>query len=361
MLLFLEQRVRSTLVATGEKPHRQRERPMNKTIDKVTTKRMALYTGRTHPVLAQEVAAHLEVQLGDANIVEFANGELRPRFGESVRGGDVFIMQTHCSTEGRSINDSIMEQLIMIDAAYRASAKRVTAVCPFYGYARQDRKSDGREPITARLIADLFKAAGAKRMVSIDLHSGQIQGFFEGPVDHLTAMPVLEKYVRQHARNEVVIVSPDAGRVKVAERFAQHLADMNADVAFINKRRPKNTTNVAVAKEVIGEVEGRLCILADDMIDTGGTIVSAADLLMARGATEVWAMATHGVLSGPAIERLEKSVISRVVLTNTLPLPKEKQIAKIEVLSVAKILADALAAVFDETSVSDLFDGENQS
>ena len=334
---------------------------MNKTIDKVTTKRMALYSGRTHPVLAQEVAAHLEVQLGDANIVEFANGELRPRFGESVRGGDVFIMQTHCSTEGRSINDSIMEQLIMIDAAYRASAKRVTAVCPFYGYARQDRKSDGREPITARLIADLFKAAGAKRMVSIDLHSGQIQGFFEGPVDHLTAMPVLEKYVRQHARNEVVIVSPDAGRVKVAERFAQHLADMNADVAFINKRRPKNTTNVDVAKEVIGEVEGRLCILADDMIDTGGTIVSAADLLMARGATEVWAMATHGVLSGPAIERLEKSVISRVVLTNTLPLPKEKQIAKIEVLSVAKILADALAAVFDETSVSDLFDGENQS
>ena len=334
---------------------------MNKTIDKVTTKRMALYTGRTHPVLAQEVAAHLEVQLGDANIVEFANGELRPRFGESVRGGDVFIMQTHCSTEGRSINDSIMEQLIMIDAAYRASAKRVTAVCPFYGYARQDRKSDGREPITARLIADLFKAAGAKRMVSIDLHSGQIQGFFEGPVDHLTAMPVLEKYVRQHARKEVVIVSPDAGRVKVAERFAQHLADMNADVAFINKRRPKNTTNVAVAKEVIGEVEGRLCILADDMIDTGGTIVSAADLLMARGATEVWAMATHGVLSGPAIKRLEKSVISRVVLTNTLPLPKEKQIAKIEVLSVAKILADALAAVFDETSVSDLFDGENQS
>jgi ribose-phosphate pyrophosphokinase len=334
---------------------------MNKTIDKVTTKRMALYTGRTHPVLAQEVAAHLEVQLGDANIVEFANGELRPRFGESVRGGDVFIMQTHCSSEGRSINDSIMEQLIMIDAAYRASAKRVTAVCPFYGYARQDRKSDGREPITARLIADLFKAAGAKRMVSIDLHSGQIQGFFEGPVDHLTAMPVLEKYVRQHSRNEVVIVSPDAGRVKVAERFAQHLADMNADVAFINKRRPKNTTNVAVAKEVIGEVEGRLCILADDMIDTGGTITSAADLLMARGATEVWAMATHGVLSGPAIERLEKSVISRVVLTNTLPLPKEKQIAKIEVLSVAKILADALAAVFDETSVSDLFDGENQS
>ena len=252
-------------------------------------------------------------------------------------------------------------ELIMIDAAYRASAKRVTAVCPFYGYARQDRKAEGREPITARLIADMFKAAGSKRMVSIDLHSGQIQGFFEGPVDHLTAIPVLEKYVRSNARDGVVIVSPDAGRVKVAERFAQHLADMNADVAFINKRRPKNTANVAVAKEVIGEVEGRLCILTDDMIDTGGTIVSAAELLMNRGAKEVWAMATHGVLSGPAIERLENSPITRVVLTNTLPLPEEKRIAKIEVLSVAKILADALSAVFDETSVSDLFDGENQS
>jgi ribose-phosphate pyrophosphokinase len=234
-------------------------------------------------------------------------------------------------------------------------------VCPFYGYARQDRKAEGREPITARLIADLFKAAGSKRMVSIDLHSGQIQGFFEGPVDHLTAMPVLENYVRANARDGVTIVSPDAGRVKVAERFAQHLADMDADVAFINKRRPKGTTNIAVAKEVIGDVDGRLCILADDMIDTGGTIVSAADLLFERGAKEVWAMATHGVLSGPAIERLENSSISRVVLTNSLPLPVEKRIAKIEVLSVAKILADALAAVFDETSVSDLFDGENQS
>jgi ribose-phosphate pyrophosphokinase len=273
----------------------------------------------------------------------------------------VFIMQTHCGADGRSVNDSIMEQLIMIDAAYRASAKRVTAVCPFYGYARQDRKAEGREPITARLIADLFKAAGSKRMVSIDLHSGQIQGFFEGPVDHLTAMPVLENYVRANARDGVTIVSPDAGRVKVAERFAQHLADMDADVAFINKRRPKGTTNIAVAKEVIGDVDGRLCILADDMIDTGGTIVSAADLLFERGAKEVWAMATHGVLSGPAIERLENSSISRVVLTNSLPLPVEKRIAKIEVLSVAKILADALAAVFDETSVSDLFDGENQS
>ncbi len=330
-------------------------------LEKVTTKRMSLYTGRTHPALAAEVAKHLDIRLGDAHIAEFANGELRPRFGESIRGGDVFIMQTHFGIDGRSINDSIMEQLIMIDTAYRASAKRITAVCPFYGYARQDRKAEGREPITARLIADMFKAAGATRMVSLDLHSGQIQGFFSGPVDHLTALPVLEDYVRKNADQDVVIVSPDAGRVKVAERFAQHLSDKNADVAFINKRRPKGTTNVAEAKEVVGDVEGRLCILADDMIDTGGTIVSASELLLARGAKEVWAMATHGVLSGPAVERLEKSSISRVVLTNTLPLDTDKVFTKLEVLSVAKIIAEALSAVFDETSVSDLFGGENQS
>jgi len=334
---------------------------LNSSIDKVTTKRMAIYSGRTHPALAEEVAQHLGVRLGTASVTEFANGELRPRFGESIRGGDVFIMQTHCGVDGRSINDSIMEQLIMIDAAYRASAKRITAVCPFYGYARQDRKAGGREPITARLLADLFRAAGSKRMVSIDLHSGQIQGFFEGPVDHLTAMPVLERYVRDHATEGLVIVSPDAGRVKVAERFAQHLADMNADVAFINKRRPKGLANVAVAKEVIGDVEGRQCILADDMIDTAGTMVTAAELLLARGAKEVWAMATHAVLSGPAVDRLKNSKIDRVVVTNTLPLGEDKRFDKVEVLSVARIIADALAAVFEETSVSDLFGGENQA
>ena len=330
-------------------------------MEKVTTKRLSLYTGRTHPSLAKEVADHLGIELGNADIARFANGEIRPRFSDSIRGGDVFIMQTHYGTDAGSINDSIMEQLIMIDAAHRASAKRITAVCPFYGYARQDRKAEGREPITARLVADMFKAAGASRMVSIDLHSGQIQGFFSGPVDHLTALPVLENYVRANASDDLVIVSPDAGRVKVAERFAQHLSDKNADVAFINKRRPKGTTNVAIAKEVIGEVEGRLCILTDDMIDTGGTIVSAAELLLERGAKEVWAMATHGVLSDPAVERLEKSNISRVVLTNTLPLPADKHFAKCEVLSVAGIIGDALSAVFDETSVSDLFGGENQS
>ena len=330
-------------------------------IDKVTTKRMSLYSGRTHPALAQEVAGYLGIELGEHNLVEFANGEVRPRFSESVRGSDVFIMQSHFGCDGRSINDSIMEQLIMIDAAQRASAKRITAVCPFYGYARQDRKAEGREPITARLIADLFKAAGAKRMVSIDLHSGQIQGFFDGPVDHLTAMPVIEQYIRENAKNPV-IVSPDAGRIKVAERMQQHLgADLGADLAFVYKRRPKGSTNVAQALDVIGEVEGRLCILTDDMIDTGGTIVSAAHLLLDKGATEVWAMATHGVLSGPAVERLTNSRIDRVVLTNTLPLAPKAHIDKIKVLSVGKIIADALAAVFDDTSVSEIFGGENQA
>jgi ribose-phosphate pyrophosphokinase len=331
---------------------------MEPRMEKITTKKLALYSGRTHPELAEEVAAHLGIELGHPNIVQFANGELRPRFAESVRGNDVFIIQSHYGVDGRSINDSIMEQLIMIDAAYRASAKRITAVSPFYGYARQDRKAEGREPITARLVADLFKAAGAKRMISIDLHSGQIQGFFDGPVDHLTAMPVLEDYVRRHAERPV-IVSPDAGRIKVAQRMAQHLGDCGADLAFIYKRRPKGMTNVAEAAEVLGDVNGRLCVLTDDMIDTAGTITSAAELLLERGASEVWAMATHGVLSGPAIDRLKNSPIVRVVLTNTLPLPADKQIPQIEVLSIAPLIAEALSAVFDDTSVSEIFDGEN--
>jgi len=327
-------------------------------MEKVTTKRLALYTGRTHPALAQEVATHLNIELGSDNLVEFANGEVRCSFGESVRGTDVFVMQTHFGVDGRSVNDSIMEHLIMIDAAARASAKRITAVCPFYGYARQDRKAAGREPITARLVADMFKEAGAKRMISIDLHSGQIQGFFDGPVDHLTAMPVLEQFVRANA-TEPVIVSPDAGRIKVAERMAQHLIDIGADLAFIYKRRPKGSTNVAEAAEVMGDVEGRTCVLTDDMIDTAGTITAAAELLKKRGAKEVWAMATHGVLSGPAVDRLKNAPIERLVLTNSLPLPPEKQLPNVEVLSVAPLIAEALGAVFDDTSVSDIFDGEN--
>src|SRR6056297_1002011 len=229
----------STLHPSARNPGRRAASGGSTPMEKVTTKRLALYTGRTHPELAEEVASHLNIELGHDNLVEFANGEVRCRFGESIRGSDVFVMQTHYGVDGRSVNDSIMEHLIMIDAAYRASAKRITAVCPFYGYARQDRKAEGREPITARLVADMFKAAGAKRMISIDLHSGQIQGFFEGPVDHLTAAPVLENYVRRQAPHSPVIVSPDSGRIKVAERMAQHLHDCNADIAFIYKRRPK--------------------------------------------------------------------------------------------------------------------------
>ncbi|MBL6629522.1 MAG: ribose-phosphate diphosphokinase [Ilumatobacteraceae bacterium] len=328
-------------------------------MEKVTTKKLAIYSGRTHPALAEEVAEHLGLGLGDPNIVEFSNGEIRPRFAESVRGTDVFIMQSHYGVDGRSVNDSIMEQLTMVDAAERASAKRITAVCPFYGYARQDRKAEGREPITARMVADMFRMAGAKRMISIDLHSGQIQGFFNGPVDHLTAAPVLENYVRTHAPDAPVIVSPDSGRIKVAERMAQHLHDCDADIAFIYKRRPKGQANVVEAKEVIGDVAGRRCILTDDMIDTGGTIVSAAEILLERGATEVWAMATHGVLSGPAIDRLKNAPLERLILTNTLPLPAEKQLPNIEVLSIAPLIAEALSAVFDDTSVSEIFGGEN--
>jgi ribose-phosphate pyrophosphokinase len=313
-------------------------------MERVTTKRLTLMSGRTHLALAEEIADHLDVELAEPQLVDFANGEIRARFADSVRGTDVFIIQSHAGTDDRSINDSIMEQLVMIDAAYRASAKRITAVCPFYGYARQDRKGEGREPITARLVADMFKAAGAKRMISLDLHSGQIQGFFDGPVDHLTAMPVL--------------VSPDAGRIKVAERTSQHLS---ADLAFVYKRRPKGSTNVAEARDVIGEVDGRQCVLIDDMIDTASTIVAAADILYARGASEVWAMATHGVLSGPAIDRLKNSEVRRLVITNTLPLPSEKQLPNIEVLSVAPIIAAALDAVFEDTSVSEIFGGENQA
>ena len=320
----------------------------------VAKKKLRMYSGTSHPALAEAVAASLNIELGHANIRRFANGEIHCRFDESVRGCDVFIVQSHAEP----INASIMEQLIMIDAAYRASAKRITAVCPYYGYGRQDRKSEGREPITAKLVADLFKAAGAKRMISVDLHSGQIQGFFDGPVDHLTAAPVLLDYLKENSGIDPVIVSPDAGRIKVAERFAQHL---DADLAFIYKTRPKGMANVAVAREVIGDVEGRHCVIVDDMIDTAATLVAAAECLIEHGAADVWAMATHGVLSGPAIDRLKNAPIGRIVITNTVPLPSEKQIDKIEVLSIAGVIAAALDAVFEDTSVSQIFGGENQA
>jgi ribose-phosphate pyrophosphokinase len=325
----------------------------------ITKKTLRLYSGRAHPALAEEIAAHLAVPLGDANLREFPNGEVHCQFGESVRGADVFIIQSHCSTEGRSVNDAIFEQLDMIDAAKRASAKRITAVCPIYGYARQDRKAEGREPISAKLVADLLTAAGASRMVSVDLHSGQIQGFFDKPVDHLTAMPVLLDYLRREcADGNLVVVAPDAGRVKVAERFAQHL---DADLAFVHKRRVKGDPTQVEASEVIGEVNQRRCVIIDDRIDTGGTIVAAADVLKDHGAIDVWAMATHGVLAGPAVDRLKNSTISRVVLTDTVPLPSDKYVDKFEVLSIAEIIADAIDAVFEDTSVSEIFGGENQT
>ncbi len=323
----------------------------------VTKKKLHLLSGRVHRPLAEEIAQILDEPLCDANLAEFANGEIHAKLGQNVRGADVFIIQSHSSIEEMSINDALMEQLIMIDAARRASAKRITAVCPFYGYARQDRKAEGREPITAKLVADMFAAAGATRLVSIDLHSGQIQGFFDGPVDHLQARPVLTEAIRELG-DDLVIVSPDAGRVKVAEQYAN---DLHADLAIVHKRRVKGAKNSVEAKDVVGDVEGRCCVLIDDMIDTAGTMCAAAEQLMEHGAAEVHAACTHAVLSGPAVDRIKNSSIIRLIATNSLPLPSEKQFDKLEIRSIAPILAKAIDAVFEDTSVSELFGGNNQT
>jgi len=328
------------------------------TMEVITKKRLHLFSGRANRPLASEIAGSLGVPLGNANLVNFANGELKCKFGESLRGGDVFIVQSHSSFDGGSLNDAIMEQLIMIDAARRASAKRITAVVPFYGYGRQDRKSAGREPITARLLADMLRAAGAERLVSIDLHSGQIQGFFDGPVDHLTSVPVLVNRLRDLVPDGCVIVSPDAGRVKVAERYAGRLG---ADIASVYKKRSVDVANEAEALGIMGDVEGRVCVIVDDMIDTAGTICSATEQLLDSGALDVMAACTHGVFSGPAIDRLKNSALSRVIVTNTLPIPSEKKFDRLEVLSVAPIFARTLRAVYTDSSVSEIFDGENQS
>ncbi|HEX2063462.1 MAG TPA: ribose-phosphate diphosphokinase, partial [Acidimicrobiales bacterium] len=319
----------------------------------VPRKRLELYTGRSHPSLAQDIAKHLGVELGHANLREFPNGEIHCRFGESVRGTDAFVIQTH----GGRVNNSIMEQCIMIDAAKRASAKRITAVCPYFGYSRQDRKAEGREPITAKLVTDMLTVAGADRIVSVDLHAGQIQGFFDGPVDHLTAMPVLIDYMNRQANEDLVVVAPDAGRLKVAERFSQNL---DSQLASVYKRRAGGRV---LALGVMGEaaIQDRLCVLIDDMIDTAGTICAAADVLMEHGAREVWGMATHALFSDPAVDRLKNSAMTRIVITDTVPIESEKVIDKVEVLSVARIIADAIDAVFEDTSVSEIFGGENQS
>jgi ribose-phosphate pyrophosphokinase len=328
-------------------------------VELVSKKKLMLFAGQGNHDLSQEIAEGLKVPLGDVKLSTFASGELYARYGESIRGADVFVVQSHCEP----INDRIMQQLLMIDAAKRASAKRVTAVCPFYGYARQDRKAEGREPISARLLADLLTVAGADRVITVDLHTGQIQGFFDCPVDHLTAVPLLADYLAREIdrEGEVVVVSPDAGGLKLARRFANCLeeAKIGSDLAFIDKRRPKGTHNVAEATDVVGNVAGGICILVDDMIDTAGTIVSAVNLLMDRGAREVWVAATHGVLSGPAVDRLKNAPVRQVVVTNTLPIPDEKRFDALHVLSIAPIIAEALDAVFEDTSVSEIFRGVN--
>ncbi len=321
----------------------------------VTHKKLYLVAGRISRPLAESIAAELGESLGEPNLADFSNGEIHCRFSESIRGSDAFIIQTHCHTDGMSINDALMEHLIMVDAARRASAKRITVVCPHYGYARQDRKASGREPITAKLVANLFKEAGASRLVSVDLHSGQIQGFFDGPVDHLTAMPVLVDHLRS-LEGDLTIVSPDAGRVKVAERYAIQLG---ADLAIVHKRRNHSAFHSVEAKEVVGEVDGKVCILVDDMIDTAGTICAAADQLTERGAARVVAATTHGVFSGQAMERLAASSIEKIIVTDTVPLPEDADHDLIEVLSVAPLIARAIDAVFEDTSVSEIFGGNN--
>jgi ribose-phosphate pyrophosphokinase len=320
-------------------------------------KRLMVFAGRGNDDLSVEISECLHVPLGAVVLSSFANGELYCRFGESIRGTDCFIIQSHCDP----INDRIIEQLIMVDAAKRASAKRITAVCPFYAYARQDRKAEGREPISARLLADLLTVAGCDRVVTVDLHTGQIQGFFDMPVDHLTAVPLLAEHLAGFIPRDVTVVSPDAGGGKLAHRFVNQFVErgIEAEIAFIDKRRPKGTHNVAVAFEVIGEVAGRSCVLVDDMIDTAGTITSAADLLHARGAREVIVASTHGVLSGPAVDRLKNAPIREVVITNTVPVPAEKRWDALTVLSVAPIIAEAIDAVFEDSSVSEIFRGDN--
>jgi ribose-phosphate pyrophosphokinase len=322
-------------------------------VESLSKRRLVVVSGRAHPALAADIAGQLGVNLTEPNLRSFANGEIHCRFDESIRGADVFIVQTHCSP----VNDTLMEQLIMIDAAKRASASRITAVCPNYAYARQDRKAAGREPVTAKLVADMLQVAGADRVLTVDFHSGQIQGFFDIPVDHMVAAPVLEEYLKENADpRELVVVSPDAGRVKAVERYSQHLG---CDLALVHKTRPVGTMNVAEARDIIGEVEGRHCVLIDDMIDSAGTIVAACDLLKAKGANEIWILATHAVFSDPAVERLSHAPVSRVVVTDTLPLPPSRRFEGLEVLSIAPIVANTIAAIFDDSSVSAIFGGEN--
>jgi len=314
-------------------------------------KRLVLASGRAHPELAAEIATLLGTEVVPMTAYDFANGEIFVRFDESVRGVDAFVLQSHSAP----LNDALMEQLIMIDALKRASAKRITVVSPFFPYARQDKKHKGREPISARLIADLYKAAGADRLMSVDLHSPQIQGFFDGPVDHLWALPLLADHVKaQFGAENLTVVSPDSGRVRVADIWADRLG---APLAIIHKRRDPNKPNQVQVNELVGEVEGRVCVLVDDMIDTAGTIVAAAKALRDNGAGRVIVAATHAVFSDPAVERLSSDAVDNVIVTNTLPIPADKRFDKLTVLSIAPLISRAISSVFEDNSVTSLFDG----
>ena len=314
-------------------------------------KKLMLFSGRSHPELSQEIAGCLGIGLTPARLSDFANGEIFVRFLESVRGCDAFVVQSHTAP----INQWIMEQLIMVDALKRASAKRITVVMPFFGYARQDKKSHGREPISARLMADLFAVAGADRLMAVDLHTAQIQGFFDGPVDHLFALPILASYLEARLDlSRVTVVAPDAGRVRVCERWTDRLG---SPLAIIHKRRDPDVAHKVAVSEVVGDVTGRTCIVVDDMIDTGATIIKASEALFAQGADQVIVTATHGVLSGAAVDGLKNSRISEVVVTNTLPIPPEKRFDKMTVLSIAPLIARAIQEVFSDGSVTSLFEG----
>ncbi len=314
-------------------------------------KRLVIVSGRAHPQLAIDVAEYLQTDVVHTDARTFANGEIYARYDESVRGCDAFVLQSHAAP----INEWLMEQLIMVDALKRASAKRITVVAPFYPYARQDKKGRGREPISARLVADLFKAAGADRIMSVDLHAAQIQGFFDGPVDHLFAMPVLLEHFRsQLDPTTLTVVSPDMGRVRVADIWSDKLG---APLAIIHKRRDPLVPNQVSVHEIVGQVEGRVCLLVDDMIDTGRTIVKAAEALKKAGATGVVVAATHAVFSDPAFEILQHEAVDRVVVTDTLPVPDEKRWDRLTVLPIAPLIARAIHEVFDDGSVTSMFDG----
>ncbi len=314
-------------------------------------KRMMVFSGTSNPELAEDVARELGIELGNVKIRHFANGEIYVRFLESVRGADVFLVQSVC----RPVNDTLMELLIMVDAAKRASAESITAVIPHFGYARQDKKSAAREPITAKLVADLLTVAGIDRVITMDLHQGQIQGFFNQPVNHLTALPILADYFESLDLKNCCVVSPDVGRAKACKKLADMLG---ASLAIMHKGRPEH--NVAEITHVIGDVNGKTCIVADDMIDTAGSITEGAKALIQQGAEGVYVTATHGIFSPPAYERIEAAPITELVVTNTVPVPEERRHGKIRVLSVAPLIAAAVDNVFKDESVSELFDPDFQ-